>query len=151
MENISNISSEEELLQLRNEGKIDDNEYKELLTAMRKLPVEGAAKNVEKSASLREVPWQIWVVVVLLGLEGISNLLTISQQPQALIWLAAKCIFILGLLKGWKWVFCLFVVIAGVHVLYFMLLAPLVALLNLVLIAFVLWSFRFYFPRKVCA
>jgi hypothetical protein len=36
MENISNISSEEELLQLRNEGKISEDEYKELLESMRK-------------------------------------------------------------------------------------------------------------------
>ncbi len=36
MENISNVSSEEELLQLRNEGKISENEYEELLKTLRK-------------------------------------------------------------------------------------------------------------------
>ena len=36
MENISNISSEEELLQLRNDGKISENEYEELLETLRK-------------------------------------------------------------------------------------------------------------------
>jgi len=36
MENISNVSSEEELLQLRNEGKISEDEYKELLETLRK-------------------------------------------------------------------------------------------------------------------
>jgi len=36
MEDISNISSEEELLQLRNEGKISEDEYEELRSAMRK-------------------------------------------------------------------------------------------------------------------
>ena len=36
MENISNVSSEEELLQLRNEGKISEAEYHDLLSAMRK-------------------------------------------------------------------------------------------------------------------
>jgi len=36
MENISNVSSEEELLQLRNEGKISEDEYEELRSAMRK-------------------------------------------------------------------------------------------------------------------
>lgn len=36
MENISDISSEEELLQLRNEGKISEDEYKELLNTLRK-------------------------------------------------------------------------------------------------------------------
>lgn len=36
MENASNISSEEELLQLRNEGKLSEDEYQQLLAAMRK-------------------------------------------------------------------------------------------------------------------
>jgi len=36
MENVSNISSEEELLQLRNEGKISENEYEELRETLRK-------------------------------------------------------------------------------------------------------------------
>jgi len=36
MENISNVSSEEELLQLRNEGKISEDEYGELLETLRK-------------------------------------------------------------------------------------------------------------------
>ena len=36
MENVSNISSEEELLQLRNEGKISENEYEELRETLQK-------------------------------------------------------------------------------------------------------------------
>ncbi|MHC4558337.1 MAG: DUF4190 domain-containing protein [Planctomycetota bacterium] len=36
MENVSNISSEEELLELRNEGKISEQEYEELLETLRK-------------------------------------------------------------------------------------------------------------------
>ncbi|MHC4460681.1 MAG: DUF4190 domain-containing protein [Planctomycetota bacterium] len=36
MENVSKISSEEELLQLRNEGKISEDEYEELLETLRK-------------------------------------------------------------------------------------------------------------------
>jgi hypothetical protein len=38
MENVSNISSEEELLQLRDEGKINEAEYAELLEAVNKPP-----------------------------------------------------------------------------------------------------------------
>lgn len=38
MEGISRVSSEEELLQLRNEGKISETEYSELLGAMKKSP-----------------------------------------------------------------------------------------------------------------
>ncbi len=148
MESVSNVSSEEELWKLCEEGKISEVEYQDLLAAIRKSPVEGTNSAVKARipATLQEVPWQIWVVVALLGLEGVGNLLIIPQQPLALIWLGAKCIFILGLLKGWKWVFCLFVVICGIHVLYFMLQAPLVALINLVMVVFTLCSFRFYFP-----
>ena len=41
MESISNVSSEEELLQLRNEGRLSEDEYQQLLAAMRKsLPNE---------------------------------------------------------------------------------------------------------------
>ncbi|MHC4511292.1 MAG: DUF4190 domain-containing protein [Planctomycetota bacterium] len=36
MKNVSNISSEEELLELRNEGKISEEEYEELLKTLRK-------------------------------------------------------------------------------------------------------------------
>jgi len=148
VENISNVSSEEELLQLRNEGKITEGEYQDLISAMRKSPAESApiAANSEKSASFQGVPWQIWVVVALLGLEGIGNLLSIPNQPWAAIWLATKIIFILGLLKRWRWVFCLFIIIGGIHVLYFMMQAPLIALINFVLVGLALSSYRFYFP-----
>ena len=36
MDNISNISSEEELLQLRNDGKISEDDYQDLLETMNK-------------------------------------------------------------------------------------------------------------------
>jgi hypothetical protein len=47
MEKVSNISSEEELLQLRNEGKISETEYEELRQTLRKttnIPVEQSAQ-----------------------------------------------------------------------------------------------------------
>lgn len=150
MGNISNISSEEELLQLRDDGKVSETEYQDLLAAIRKSPAEGAIDNVNAAAfaTLQEVPWQIWVVVALLVFEGVGNLLYISQQPMALIWLGAKCLLILGLLKRWRWVFCLFVIIGVIHVLSFMLQAPLVALINLAMVVLALCSFRFYFPSQ---
>jgi len=39
MENITNVSSEEELLQLRNEGKITEEEYEDLCEALRKTAI----------------------------------------------------------------------------------------------------------------
>jgi hypothetical protein len=52
MEDISNISSEEELLQLRNEGKITEDEYEQLLAAMSKPPSDSVATRVSESPSI---------------------------------------------------------------------------------------------------
>ena len=48
MENVSNISSEEELLKLREEGKISGQEYEELLGTIRRSP--GNNSSVESPA-----------------------------------------------------------------------------------------------------
>ena len=48
MENVSNISSEEELLKLREEGRISEQEYKELLGTIRQSP--GNNTNLESPA-----------------------------------------------------------------------------------------------------
>jgi hypothetical protein len=151
MESISNISSEEELLQLRNEGKISEAEYQDLLAAMRKSPAKDTKEAMQAASfiSLKDVPWQIWIVVAILTLEGVGNLLYIQKQPLALIWLGAKCLFIFGLLKRWRWVFCLFVIIGIMHVLSFLIQAPIAALINLVMVILVLSSFRFYFPGQI--
>ena len=148
MENIPNISSEEELLQLRNEGKISEAEYQELLAAIRKSPSKDTKDAVDaaKFVTLKNVPWQIWVVVALLALEGVGNLSYIQKQPMALLWLGAKCLFIIGFLKRWRWVFCLFVVIGIIHVLFYLLKVPQTALINLALVVLVLSAYRFYFP-----
>jgi len=58
MEDISNVSSEEELLQLRNEGKISEDEYEELRSAMRKstkLDVEPPTAVTDKAKSKRKL------------------------------------------------------------------------------------------------
>jgi len=58
MEDVSNVSSEEELLQLRNEGKISKDEYEQLRSAMRKstkLDVETPAAGVEQAKSKRKL------------------------------------------------------------------------------------------------
>ena len=44
MENVSNVSSEEELLRLREEGKISEQEYEELLGTIRRLPGNNSSK-----------------------------------------------------------------------------------------------------------
>ena len=85
---------------------------------------------------------------MLLGLEGVGNLLSIPQEPSAAIWLAAKCLFIVGLIRGWRWVFVLFLVVAGLHVLGFSIQAPFVAFLNLGLVLLVGSTLRYFFPAS---
>ncbi len=95
------------------------------------------------------VPWQIWVVVVVLALEGINNYQIISIQPLAILWLAAKVVFIIGLLKRWKWMYVIIVAVATLHVVFFAMSGLfVVSLINLALTILVLWAFRYYFPRK---
>jgi uncharacterized membrane protein len=46
MENVSNVSSEEELLKLREEGKISEQEYTELLRTIRRSPGNKPSKEL---------------------------------------------------------------------------------------------------------
>lgn len=97
----------------------------------------------------RDAPWQIWVVVTVLGLEGLlGNFPAIAHNLVALWWLAAKVLFITGLLNRWRWVFVLNIVVGILHVLAFSTSAPFVAFINLVLVLLVASSMRFYFPRE---
>jgi hypothetical protein len=96
------------------------------------------------------IPWQIWIVVILLALEGIGNLFEILHQPQAIIWLAAKILFITGLLKFWRIVFLLFVIIGVIHVVYFATYGYFfISLINLVLVILTLSTYRCYFPQNI--
>ena len=58
MANALNVSSEEELLQLRNEDKISEDEYQDLLAAMRKPSPNGdedTAPEIDKAKSKRKL------------------------------------------------------------------------------------------------
>jgi hypothetical protein len=102
------------------------------------------ANDVTKTFSTSSIPWQIWIVVVLLGLEGISNLLNLE-----ILWLAAKVLFIIGLLRSWKWVYVVFLAIGALHVIYFAQAgAFVVSSINLILVILALWVFRHYFPKE---
>lgn len=93
----------------------------------------------------RPVPLPLWIVVVLLVLEGIGNLQMALSQPIALWWLIAKVLFISGLLRGWRWVFYLFLIIAGHHAWFFWSGNSAAAALNLVLIVATLASWRHFY------
>lgn len=81
------------------------------------------------------LPWQLVVVSVVLGLEGVGNFLSMFDRPIAAVWLAAKVLFITGFLKRWKPVFWLYVVVGALHVLEFGLAGHFgIALINLILV-----------------
>jgi predicted Ser/Thr protein kinase len=119
-------------------------EVETIATNPGKSPVQASAS---QTPSLPKVPWQIWIVVILLGLEGVGNLMSIPRQPQAALWLIAKGIFITGLLLRWRPVWFVFSVISIFHVIAFLQHQPIVALLNLILLALVVSTYSFYFPK----
>jgi len=59
MENVTNISSEEDLLQLRNEGKISEAEYQDLLIAMRNSRPDNVGESETKGAN-KIMNWYMW-------------------------------------------------------------------------------------------
>ena len=101
-----------------------------------------------KTKALGGVPWQIWVVVILLGVEGIANLLSIPDHPIALWWFSAKVLFITGLLKGWTWMFGVFIVVAAIHVVGFLSTMPVASVMNFIMIALVYSARQYFFRAK---
>jgi len=95
------------------------------------------------------MPWQLWVVSVLLGLEGIlGNLPLMFSHPMAAVWFLAKCLFITGFYLRWRPVFIIFLIEAAIHTLAFASSAPGVALINLVMLILVASSVRHFFPAQ---
>jgi hypothetical protein len=68
VESVSNVSSEEDLLQLRNEGKVSEAEYQDLLAAMRKTLLSGdekLASGIDKTKSKRKLGKRAFVLMLL--------------------------------------------------------------------------------------
>ncbi len=92
-------------------------------------------------------PWQLWIVIALLGLEGFGNLVSIVDQPIAAYCLVSKVVFITGFLKRWQVVFILFMVLSSIHVLVFLFAGmPVIALLNVITMVLVGSQYRWFFP-----
>ncbi|MBT5925304.1 MAG: hypothetical protein HOH33_01650 [Verrucomicrobia bacterium] len=97
-----------------------------------KTQVESAANSDNHSKSPvvpmgnlpKYIPWQIWFVVFILGLEGIANLFAIPTQPMAVIWVFGKVLFITGLLLRWRPVYVLVLVVCLIHGLVFYVPQP---------------------------
>jgi len=75
MENVSNVSSEEELLKLREEGKINEQEYAELLGMIRRSPGNKSSKELPAEPQLQAFRKRILVgslfVCILTGIIGL--------------------------------------------------------------------------------
>jgi hypothetical protein len=93
------------------------------------------------------VPWQLWVVILMLAIEGVGDLmLALDHNLAAASWLAAKIFFTLGFLYRWKLVYVVFLIIGALHVFGFSTQAPFIAFLNLVLVLLVASTLRYFFP-----
>lgn len=86
MENTSNISSEEELLKLRHEGKISEIQYQELLGAIRKAPskegTEFATQACESKAKRKGGRIAFTLMLVGVALPGICFLAMRMLAPE---------------------------------------------------------------------
>ena len=92
-----------------------------------------------------QVPWQLWAVIALLAVEGVGNALQMFAVPMAAVWLAAKVLFFVGFIRRWRPVYVLFIVLSALHVIGFAASAPIIALLNLVLLLLVASQYRWFF------
>ena len=78
MENVSNVSSEEELLQLRNEGRISEDEYEELLGVMKRT----AGTNARPANQNKSMPAGTSILAILSLVFSI-----LAVIPTGFIWL----------------------------------------------------------------
>lgn len=105
------------------------------------------ASAAHSSSYWSTVPWQIWVVILLLAIEGIGDLmLALNGTLAAGFWLAAKFFFVLGLVYRSKLVFVIFLIVAALHIFAFSLQSPFIAFLNLVLVLLVASTLGQFFP-----
>jgi len=96
------------------------------------------------------IPWQIWIVVFLLGLEAIGNILMIPEYPQAITWLVAKIVIITGLLLRWKAIFIISLFLALLHAIVFAVYQHLgVAFINLLLFVLTVTTWNWFFKKDV--
>lgn len=114
-------------------------------------PASAASDAVYHSARPKQsiMPWQLWVVSVLLAIEGIlGNLPLIPSHPIAAVWFLWKCLFITGFALRWRPVFVIYLLEGAIHTIGFASSAPSVALINLVMMILVASSVSHFFPAR---
>lgn len=80
---MENISSEQELLELRRDGKITEDEYKQLLEAMRKSPPADSQNQI--NIARKYMPWiGLAIIIIIAAAILLSMLLTGKTRPVTL-------------------------------------------------------------------
>jgi hypothetical protein len=120
MKNISNISSEEELLELRNDGKISEAEYQDLLAAIRKSqPNEREVPDksnfftfwLQTRITEKEIPGPLWIALISLSVMVVMKVLFVFKVgPAILVDAALSGALLVGLYLGHKWAYVLTIV-----------------------------------------
>ena len=158
MEDTVNVSSQEQLAQLRQEGKITEAEYHDLLTAMQASPTSQPQANppVESAdhnpASRPSIPHVLWVGLACLAFMIVSKIITaFTAGPAVLVDAATSAALLWGLYSGQKWAYILtYVFVAlgivvagqqGIEAAFMILLFD-----SLVLVPVIL-SHNYFFPK----
>ncbi len=123
MDSTTSASSEQELLRLRNEGKITEAEYQDLLAAMRKAPSReedqpdasgpGCASQIERPKG-GNIPPVLWIALVSLAVMIVAKVLGAFQLgPQILVDAALSAALLVGLYLGHKWAYVATIVLVA--------------------------------------
>ena len=81
---MENVSSEQELLELRRDGKITEDEYKQLLDVMRKSPSGDSKKLI--NFDRKHMPWlALAIIIIITAAVLLPMLLTGNKQPVTLV------------------------------------------------------------------
>jgi hypothetical protein len=124
MDNFAEISSEEELLQLRNDGKISKVEYQDLLAAIRKSrPSEREVPDKSNSCAFwlktllteKKIPGPLWIALISLSVMVVLKVLfAFMVGPAILIDAAWSGALLVGLYLGHKWAYILTIVFVAI-------------------------------------
>jgi hypothetical protein len=108
---MENLTSEQELQQLLDEGKISEDEYKQLHSAMNKPNTEEAFVNWKEAIRHRKVPGVLWIALISLALMVLMKLAYISKTgPVVLVDAALSAALLVGLYLGHKWAYILTII-----------------------------------------
>lgn len=120
MQDVPDVSSEEELLKLREERKISEDEYKDLLASIRRSrPSEtetpeqsnSYASDSNVQSTERQIPGTLWIALISLSAMVLLKVLfAFKVGPVILIDAALSGALLVGLYLGHKWAYVLTIV-----------------------------------------